>query len=58
MGTQPRHLLVVSLDVNVMGKVKYVSSDGSPYGDATLAHPRGVPGCQCYGQGQIRIVRW
>ncbi len=38
MGTQPRHLLVVSLDADM--------TDGSPCGNATQAPPCGVPGCR------------
>ena len=36
-GTHPRHLFVGSLDVNILGKVKCVSTDGSPNGDASQA---------------------
>ena len=57
-GTHPRHLVVVSLDVNVLGKVKCVSTDGSPNGDASQAPRRRVLGCQYIGQGQMCIYRW
>ena len=57
-GTHPRHLVVVSLDVNVLGKVKCVSTGGSSNGDVCQTPLRGVPGCLCIGQDQMCIDRW
>ena len=57
MGTYARHLFVGSLDVNVLGKVKCVSTGESSNGDVCQTPLRGVPGCQCIGQGQMCIDR-
>ena len=40
--------------VNVLGKVKCVSTDGSPNGDVSRAPPRGVPRCGARILGLVR----